>query len=86
MTTNILPPVKKTLFIILTFLATNDGCINIYNVEKKTLAYSIANKNKVPFSCVRWRQYNDNNKTNNVLLTCNSEGEIQHWHMTTGKF
>ena len=65
--------------------ATNDGTIDIYNVNNKALAYQIQGKNKVPFSCVRWRQINDFNRTSNVLLTCNSEGEIQHWHMTTGK-
>ena len=49
------------------------------------LRYVIQGKNKVPFTCVRWRQTNDCFRTSYVVVTTNSDGDIQHWHMTTGK-
>jgi COMPASS component SWD3 len=49
------------------------------------LRYVVQGKNKVPFTCVRWRQTNDCFRTSYVIVTTNSDGDIQHWHMTTGK-
>ena len=42
-------------------------------------------KSGVPFSCVRWRPENANFKTTNIFTTVNADGEIQTWHLTSGK-
>lgn len=39
----------------------------------------------VPFSYVRWRPENSNFKTKNIFTTVNADGEIQTWHLTSGK-
>jgi WD40 repeat protein len=43
------------------------------------------NENKTPFSYIAWRPENENFKTRNILTTVNAEGEIQNWHMNSGK-
>lgn len=40
-----------------------------------------------PFTMVKWRGKGDDFfKTNYVLGTANSDGQIQHWHMATGNY
>ena len=39
----------------------------------------------VPFSYVKWRP-KTSYKAKNVFVTANAEGEIQHWHLTSGFF
>ena len=42
-------------------------------------------KGNVPFTSLRWRPENAIFKTKNIFTTVNSEGEIQTWHLTSGK-
>lgn len=42
-------------------------------------------ENKVPFSYVAWRPENENFKTKNIITTANADGEIQNWHLNSGK-
>ena len=37
----------------------------------------------VPFSYVKWRPPSSY-KAKNVFVSANAEGEIQHWHLTSG--
>lgn len=37
----------------------------------------------VPFSYVKWRP-KSSYKAKNVFVSVNAEGEIQHWHLTSG--
>ena len=55
-------------------------------MQKKCLSYTLSNNDKkTPFSYIAWRPENENFKTRNILTTVNSEGEIQNWHLTSGK-
>jgi len=68
--------------------ACESGHVQIYNLSTGKLSYTIASTNtaqKQPFSCVRWRPKTPHAMTKNVLVTTNADGEIQHWHMTSGK-
>lgn len=50
------------------------------------LAYSLkSTKPGTSFSYVRWRPESDEFKTHNIFTTVNSEGEIQTWHLLSGK-
>lgn len=68
--------------------ATSDGDVHIYNMNMMKRSYVLTpdSSKKTPFSCVRWRPKNTARKTKNVLVTTNTEGEIQHWHMNSGRF
>jgi COMPASS component SWD3 len=39
----------------------------------------------VPFSYIRWRPESEAYKTHNIFTTVNSDGEIQTWHLLSGK-
>jgi COMPASS component SWD3 len=71
-------------------VAKENAEIDIYNVENKAKKYVISNpkgsnEKKNPFTMVKWRPDNQLFKTHYVLGTVNSVGQIQHWHMATGK-
>lgn len=42
-------------------------------------------KSNVPFTSLRWRPENAIFKTRNIFTTVNADGEIQTWHLTSGK-
>jgi COMPASS component SWD3 len=64
----------------------NNGEIDIFNLATKKRKYTIRNpKGKVPFTMVKWREHNESFLTNNVIGSVNSDGQIQHWHVATGK-
>lgn len=70
------------------FLACDNGQVQIYNYATQKLTYLLQDKEKEkisPFSCVRWRPKSGSLQSKNILVTCNGDGEIQHWHMNTGK-
>jgi len=71
----------------LKFQACENGHVQIYNLSTGKLSYTLTSTNtaqKQPFSCVRWRPKTPHAMTKNVLVTTNADGEIQHWHMTSG--
>jgi len=78
-----------SVFLILCdFPACDNAQIQIFNVNSGKLSYVLNSTNKEqkhPFTCVRWRPKSGNLLTKNVLVTTNADGEIQHWHMTSGK-
>jgi COMPASS component SWD3 len=39
----------------------------------------------VPFSYVTWRPDSNSFNTHNIFTTVNSDGEIQTWHLLSGK-
>ncbi|CAM9233946.1 unnamed protein product, partial [Sphacelaria rigidula] len=39
----------------------------------------------LPVTSLRFRPAGTQGKTRNVLVSCNAAGEIQHWHITSGK-
>ena len=57
----------------------------MFNVKKKDISFNIQNENKTPFSYILWRPENSNFKTRNILTTANADGEIQNWHLNSGK-
>lgn len=60
--------------------------MDVFDVRSGELKFVIYNKERdSPFTCVKWRQDGGSNITSNVIATTNSEGEIQHWHVPTGK-
>ena len=65
--------------------ARDNGTIQIYNVKNKSISTTIASEGKVPFSYIAWRPENENFKTRNILTTANADGEIQNWHLNSGK-
>ena len=54
-------------------------------MKNKCISSTIASENKVPFSYIAWRPENENFKTRNILTTANADGEIQNWHLNSGK-
>ena len=75
--------IHKILFLLFC-LACDNGEIRVYNVDKERLSYSIeSTRPGVPFSYVKWRP-KLNYKAKNVFVTANAEGEVQHWHLTSG--
>lgn len=40
---------------------------------------------KHPFTYITWRPENEHYKTRNILTTANTAGEIQNWHLNSGK-
>lgn len=66
--------------------AKSNGEIIIYNVETKTESFMIRNRERrIPFTMIKWRGKTDSFNLNNVVGTVNSDGQIQHFHVATGK-
>ena len=62
------------------------GRVDVFDTRSKQLKFGIYNPTKdSPFTCVRWRDVGTTFQTMNVVATTNTEGEIQHWHVPTGK-
>lgn len=78
--------------------STDNGRVEIYDTEApsndisypsdfshKKLKYQIFNSKKMsPFTCLKWRNGKGFNTTN-VIGTVNSMGQIEHWHVPSGK-
>ncbi|CAD8054846.1 unnamed protein product [Paramecium sonneborni] len=66
--------------------ACENGTVRIFNVKKRQLSYQIYSLVKnIPFLYVKWRPQAQQFKTRNIFVTGNTKGEVQHWHMTSGK-
>ncbi|CAM9250842.1 unnamed protein product [Pylaiella littoralis] len=64
-----------------------DGTIRIFHVSTGRLAYNLqsASSQSLPTTSLRFRPAIAQSKTRNVLVSCNAAGEINHWHITSGK-
>lgn len=71
----------------ISYSARRDGKILIFNVKKKCVVSTISTpeSTKYPFSYISWRPENENFKTRNILTTTNTAGQIQNWHLNSGK-
>lgn len=38
-----------------------------------------------PVTCLKWRPVGPNFTTQNVLVSCQADGHLRHWHVTSGK-
>ena len=64
-----------------------DGKIKIFNLETGKMAFLLANPGMsefelMPITSLRWR--NGDHKTQNVLVSVSADGEVIHWHVTSG--
>lgn len=64
-----------------------DGAIRVFNAQTGALAYNLQGGSNValPTTAIRFRPTNESSKTKNVLIAANAAGDVQHWHMTSGK-
>ncbi|OQR96839.1 hypothetical protein ACHHYP_13205 [Achlya hypogyna] len=67
-----------------------DGAIRIFNVANGALAYTLMQPHHnygfgMPCTALRFRPLASSSKTKNVLLAVNSNGSVEHWHITSGK-
>lgn len=65
-----------------------DGLTRIYNVETQRLAFTLmgmGGNEEMPVSDLAWRPQTASMKTANVLVTCQADGTLKHWHATSGK-
>ncbi|KAL4463228.1 hypothetical protein ABPG74_007229 [Tetrahymena malaccensis] len=66
--------------------ACENGTIRVFNTRNGALTTTFSSSRpNIPFSYVRWRPPGHSFKTKNVFVTLNSEGEIQHFHLASGK-
>lgn len=56
--------------------ACENGQVRVYNTQTERLSYVLANENESPMSYVKWRPMSGNNKTRNVFVTTNADGQI----------
>lgn len=56
-------------------------------MKKKAITSTItaAEGPKHPFTYISWRPESENFKIRNILTTTNTAGEIQNWHINSGK-
>ena len=62
-----------------------DGVVRLYHSDGGRLAYTLdTSPGQLPVTCIRFRPaLSASSATRNVLLTANSEGLVQHWHVTS---
>ncbi|KAJ0405858.1 hypothetical protein P43SY_001590 [Pythium insidiosum] len=67
-----------------------DGAIRVFNVHDGKLSYTLMQPQHsygfgMPCTAIRFRPITSSAKTKNVLLAVNSNGSVEHWHITSGK-
>ncbi|GMH82792.1 hypothetical protein TrST_g4742 [Triparma strigata] len=71
------------------FLAAccGDGAIRVFNSETGRMAYNLQRGSAValPSTAVKFRPDVESVKTKNVLVSADALGNVEHWHMTSGK-
>ncbi|CEL91874.1 unnamed protein product [Vitrella brassicaformis CCMP3155] len=65
--------------------ACSNGAIKIFNTSTGRQAYVLNQAGGSPTTQVRWRPNKAVSKTKNVLISVNSDGVVQHWHIASGK-
>jgi len=71
------------------FLAAccGDGAIRVFNTSTGRLAYNLQRGSAMalPSTAVKFRPDVEHIKTKNVLISADALGNLDHWHMTSGK-
>lgn len=64
-----------------------DGAIRVFSAQTGALAYNLQGGSNValPTTAIRFRPVTPTTRTKNVFLASNATGDVQHWHMTSGK-
>eukprot|EP00824_Muranothrix_gubernata_P008875 TRINITY_DN21442_c0_g1_i1.p1 TRINITY_DN21442_c0_g1~~TRINITY_DN21442_c0_g1_i1.p1 ORF type:complete len:348 (-),score=56.91 TRINITY_DN21442_c0_g1_i1:85-1128(-) len=69
-----------------------DGSIRVHHTDSGRLAYTLhaapsvgTNVAAMPVTSLRFRPTASTSKTKNMLLSGNASGQLQHWHVTSGK-
>lgn len=64
-----------------------DGAIRVFKTETGRLSYNlnVTNASALPTTAIAFRPASGVSKTRNVLLAVNSDGSVQHWHVTSGR-
>ena len=63
-----------------------DGVVRVYHTEDGRIAYKLeACASGLPTTAIRFRPTSAASKTRNVLLAANSDGTVQHWHVTSSR-
>jgi WD40 repeat protein len=64
-----------------------DGAIRVFQTNTGRLAYNlnVNNGSGLPTTAICFRPASGVSKTRNVLLSVNSDGSVQHWHVTSGR-
>lgn len=65
----------------------SDGGVRLYNTDTGRLSYhlNVGLVNGLPMTCLRFRPHMAGQQNRNVLLTANANGNVQHWHVHSGK-
>jgi WD40 repeat protein len=66
-----------------------DSVVRVFHCDDGRLAYNLEREaadvsSRMPLTCLRWRPATGSG-TKNVLLSANSDGTVQHWHVTSRK-
>ena len=64
-----------------------DGAVRVFHTETGRLSYNlnVTSANGLPTTAIAFRPTTGASKTRNVLLAVNSDGSVQHWHVTSGR-
>uniref|UniRef100_A0A0G4HNX9 Anaphase-promoting complex subunit 4-like WD40 domain-containing protein n=1 Tax=Chromera velia CCMP2878 TaxID=1169474 RepID=A0A0G4HNX9_9ALVE len=62
-----------------------NGLIKIFSTASGKTAFQLNTGEHAPTTQLRWRPLANAGKTRNVLVSVNSDGQVQHWHMNSGK-
>ncbi|KAJ1637788.1 WD40-repeat-containing domain protein [Pavlovales sp. CCMP2436] len=63
-----------------------NGQVCVYQALAGRLAYTLdTSESQLPSTAMRFRPSSALATTKNVLLTANADGQVQHWHVTSGK-
>ena len=63
-----------------------DGVVRVFHVDGGRLAYRLeACAAGLPTTALRFRPASAASKTRNVLVVANSDGTLQHWHITSSR-
>jgi WD40 repeat protein len=73
--------------------ACTDSVIRVYHSASGRLVYSLSTAGTIaappgpafPTTSIAFRPLNPAVKTKNILLSGNASGQVQHWHVTSGK-
>jgi len=73
-----------------TFIATacGDNTVRLYSTANGSFARSLdcrLSAEVMPVTCLRWRPNTPLSKTKNVLICGTADGNMYHWHATSGK-
>ncbi len=63
-----------------------DGAVRVFDAETGRLNYNLnIAAHALPTTALAFRPVTESSRTRNVLLACNADGCVQHWHITSGR-